>query len=178
MVKGLNLDSSYVSRVAGEKRRSRKHALLAEFGRIHRLNQHKINNAPLRLGCRQPTANLPAIASTTSTTAATTAAAPTAWPSPIPAPSARALRLGTGLIYIKRASPDLAAVERGNRFLAILRVRHLDKAKAARTSGVAIGHDANPVHLSVGFEEVTQFLFCSIEIEIAYKNVLHAIASV
>ena len=48
------------------------------------------------------------------------------------------------------------------------------KAEPARAPGVAIGHDADAIHLTMGFEHLPQFFFRSIEVEIPNENILQA----
>ncbi len=104
---------------------------------------------------------IPSASSATESTASTTTAAGT-------------IRLGTRFIHIERASANLAAVNAGNRFLAFLGVCHLDKAEAARTASIAISHDADTVHLSIGRKQLSQFIFPSVKIQIADENILQA----
>jgi hypothetical protein len=88
-----------------------------------------------------------------------------------------AFYLRTRFIYIERASANLAAVESGYRFFAFLSICHFDEAEAARASGVTVGHDADAIYLSMSGEELPQFVFGSIEIQVANKDILHAMAS-
>ena len=85
--------------------------------------------------------DLPAIAATTAAAFASAASAsPTA---------ASAFRLGARFVHVQGASADLRAVESRDRLISFLGVRHLDKAKTTRAARVAVGHDADPIYLSV-----------------------------
>jgi hypothetical protein len=111
---------------------------------------------------------LPATASTTAatlTTAATTTAA------------AGTFGFGTRFVYVQSSSTNLRAVQRSDRFFSVLGACHFDKAKSARASSVAIGHDADSIHLAVNFEKLTQLFFGRVEIQVSNKDVLHANAS-
>jgi hypothetical protein len=106
------------------------------------------------------------IASAATTTAVATAATTTA-----------AFGLGPRFIYVDGASADLRTVESGNCLFSIFVAGHLNETKAARAAGIAIGHDAHAVDLSVRFEELPKFIFIGVEAEIPHKNILHASAS-
>ena len=54
------------------------------------------------------------------------------------------------------------------------RVGHFHKTEPARAAGVAVGHDADPVYLSVRLEHLPQFFFRSIEVEVPNENILQA----
>src|SRR5271169_2212024 len=114
-----------------------------------------------------PTTTTAAAATTISTIAATSAATT----------SADAFCLGPRFVDVDGASADLCAVQRRDRLLAVLAAGHLDEAEAARTSGVAVRHDAHPVHLPVRLKRLAQFVFVGVEAEIPHKNILHASAS-
>jgi len=101
-----------------------------------------------------------AIAAASATTAETTAAS--------------AVVLGPSFVDIDGASTELAAVECGDGFFAIFIAVHFDEAKATGASGIAIGHDADTVDLTVAFENLPEFVFTGIETEIPHKDVLHA----
>src|SRR5579872_306257 len=79
-------------------------------------------------------------ATTSATMSATEASAATA---------TGAVRFGTRFIYIESATTDLRAVDSGNGLLAFLSIRHLNESKTARAASLAIGQDADPVHLTV-----------------------------
>jgi hypothetical protein len=88
-----------------------------------------------------------------------------------------ALDLGTRFVHVQSTPADLAAVHRRDGLLSIFGACHFDKAEAARTSGIAISHDADAVDLSVCLEKFAQFVFRSVEVEVPNKYVLHANAS-
>src|SRR5208337_3249999 len=82
-------------------------------------------------------------------------AASTTIPAAAP-PAPATLGLGTRFIHVQLASANLGAVERSDGFVSILGTGHLNEAEAAGASGVAVGHDADPVDLSVGGKELAQ----------------------
>jgi hypothetical protein len=104
---------------------------------------------------------------------ATTSATATAI-TPISAATSTALHLGTGFVDVQRPSPELSAVQGGNRFVSFFGVGHLYKTEPARAAGVTIGHDANPVDLSVRLEHPPQFFFRCVEVEVPNENILQA----
>jgi hypothetical protein len=108
------------------------------------------------------------------TTPAAVSSAPSA---AITAASTAAFDFGTRLIDVQSAPANLAAVHRCDGFLAVFRACHFDEAEAPRSAGIAVSHDAYPVHLSVCLEQPAQFVFRSIEVKVANENVLHANAS-
>jgi len=104
---------------------------------------------------------------------------------PVPAPAATAiaassaassatLDLRTRFIHVQSPPADLIAVQRRNGFFSVLRARHLHETESARAPGIPVRHDADPVHLSVYLEELSQFIFRSVEVEVPNENVLHA----
>jgi hypothetical protein len=109
------------------------------------------------------TATVSAAAATISTTAAT--------------PTTGALDLRTRFIHVQGAPANLTAVQRRNGFLSVFRTRHLNEAETARTSGIPVRHDADPVHLPVYLEKLAQLVFRSVEVEVPNKDILHANAS-
>jgi hypothetical protein len=68
----------------------------------------------------------------------------------------------------------LAAIEGCDGFVALFRVGHFYKPETARAAGVAISHDADAIHLSVRREQLAQFVFPGVEIQIAHEYILHA----
>jgi hypothetical protein len=123
----------------------------------------------------------PAATATAPTSISSTATAATAWtPTTIPAtttPSSPAFDFGACFVYIERPSADLGAIESCDGFVSLFCVGHFDKAETARASGVAIIHNTYAVHLSVSFEELSQFFFRSIEVQVPHKDILQASAS-
>ena len=113
-------------------------------------------------------AELPTTASATTAalpaTATTTAAAPAAF------------RFGARFVHVQGSSADLRSVQSSDCLLSIFRACHLDKSETPRASRVAVGQDADAIDLAVGLEELTQFVFCRIEIQVSHKDVLQASA--
>src|ERR1700728_459820 len=116
------------------------------------------------------TATLPTTATSVSPAIATSASA-------IASASSGVLSLGARLVYVQRAAADLRAVQRRDGFLSIFVAGHFHKAEAARTSGIAIGHNAHPLHLPKRFEHLPRFVFRCVKAQISDKNILHASTS-
>jgi hypothetical protein len=122
--------------------------------------------------------DLVAVPATATATAAMSAASATAIPAAAATSTTSAtLDLGSGFVDVERASPNLSAVECRDGFIALFGVAHFHKAEAARAAGVAVRHDADAVHLPMGFEKFAQFIFPGIEVEVANENIFHGIAS-
>src|ERR1700678_2173378 len=120
----------------------------------------------------EPSVTAPA---TAATAAATTVAATTSAPASAVAPAASGVfGLRTRLVHVERASTHLRAVQCGDGFFSVFIAGHLDKAEAARASGVAVGHDADPVHLPERFKHLPEFVFRSVKAQVSHKNILHA----
>jgi len=125
---------------------------------------------------------LPAVAATTAaattvsaaTTTATSTIAATTASAPIATTTAAALGLGAGFVDVDGAPANLATVEGCDRFFAVFVAGHLDKTETAGAAGIAIGHDAHTVHLSVTFEKLPELILTGIEAEVSYKDILHA----
>jgi hypothetical protein len=107
--------------------------------------------------------NLPAVPATTATSPAVTAAT-----------TANALCFGPCFVHVQRPSGKLSTIKRRDRFFAFFGVRHLDESEATRAAGIAIRHNADPIHLSVGSKKVAQLIFRDVEIEVANKDVFQA----
>ena len=107
-------------------------------------------------------------------TSSPSTAAATATVSTISAATTAAFHLGTCFVHIQSPSAHLAAVESGDGFFSFFRVRHLYKTEATRTAGIPVGHDADTIHLTIRREQLTQFVFTGIEIQISYENVLQS----
>jgi hypothetical protein len=115
---------------------------------------------------------------TTATAAAATVSAAISAPaSAVASTAARVLGFGARLIHVERASADLRAVQRSDGLLSILVARHFHKAESARASSIAVGHDADPVHLTMRLKHLPQFFFRCVKAQVANKNILHASAS-
>jgi len=110
-------------------------------------------------------------------TAATTAATFAATTSAATTTTAAALWLRTGFVHIQSSPAHLGAIQGGDCLLSVFRARHLDETEAAGTACVAVGHDRDPIHLSVRFEQLAQFFFRRVEIQVSNKDVLQARAS-
>jgi hypothetical protein len=125
---------------------------------------------------------LPASAAATTTTAASTAstasstASTTAIATAVATASAGALSLWTSLVDVERAAVHLRPIEGSDSLLSIFSAGHFHKAETARAAGVAVGHNAHPIHLPIHLEHLTQLVFRRIEIEVANENILQAIA--
>ena len=65
-----------------------------------------------------------------------------------------------GFSHVESPPGELLALEslygRGGRRI----IRHFDKAKPTGTAGVAIRHDIDSVHHTIGLKELTYVLFC------------------
>jgi hypothetical protein len=137
------------------------------------------NRTPVAKGVARPAARpnaklLPTASSAAATAAATpVSAAISASASTVASAAAGVLRLGTRLVHVERATADLRAIQRSNSFFSILVAGHFHKAEPARPSGIAVGHDADPVHLSVRLKHLPQFFFRRVKAQISYKDVLH-----
>jgi hypothetical protein len=88
--------------------------------------------------------------------------------------STAALNLRTRFIDVQGPPADLSAVQRRYGLFSVFRARHLHEAESARAPGVPVGHNADPVHLPVYLEKLSQFIFRSVEVEVPNENVLHA----
>jgi hypothetical protein len=109
--------------------------------------------------------------------APTTAAAAFATPTTAATPPASSFGLRTSFVHVQRASTYLGAIQCSDRFLSVLSACHLDKAEAARASSIPVGHNADPINLTVNFEQLPQFFFRRVEIQVSNKDVLQASAS-
>jgi hypothetical protein len=118
-----------------------------------------------------------AISTIASAATAATTTVSTAAPTAVTTTTAAAFHLRTGFVNVDRASAELGTVERRDGFFTVFAAAHFDEAEAARTTRVAVGHDAYAVHLSVRLERLAQFVFTCIEAEVTYENILHASAS-
>jgi hypothetical protein len=112
-----------------------------------------------------PVPPAPTAAVSSASSAAIATAAPTAFD------------LGTRLVNVQSTPANLAAVHRCDGFLSIFGARHFDKAEAARSASIPVGHNADAIHLSMSLEKLAQFVFRSVEVKVPNKDVLHANAS-
>src|ERR1700722_8944600 len=117
-----------------------------------------------------------ATASAAAATAAS-AAVTTAISATVASTASGALGLGPSLVHVQGAPADLRAVERGDGLFSVLVAGHFHEPKPARTSRIAVGHDAYPIDLPVWLEQLPQLVFGGAEAEISDKNILHASAS-
>jgi hypothetical protein len=120
------------------------------------------------------TAATAAAATAISAAATTTVSATVSTATTVSAATAAALNFGASFIYVQGASADLAAVEGCDGFVSLFGVGHFYKPETAGTTGVPVGHDADAIHLSMRCEQLAQFVFPGIEIQIAHEYILHA----
>jgi hypothetical protein len=71
----------------------------------------------------------------------------------------------------------LRSIQSGDRFFSVLVAGHLDEAEAAGASSIAIGHNADPVHLPERLKHLPQFVFRRVKAQVAYENILQASSS-
>ena len=67
------------------------------------------------------------------------------------------------------------AVQRGNGGIRLGVIRHLDKSKAARAAGIAVGYHGGAFDRAVRLEELTQFILGKAEREVANEDFFHVI---
>ena len=118
---------------------------------------------------------LPAIASAATAAASTASAAITA--SAATTASAAAFRFRPRFVDVDRAPADLRAVQRRNRLLAVFVAGHLHESESTGASGIAVGHDADSIHLPERLKQLPQFVFGCVEAQIPHKDILHSSAS-
>ena len=118
-----------------------------------------------------------AAASAAPAAATTVPAAISSSASAVASPASAVLSFWTRLVHIQRASANLRTVQRGDGLLSIFVDGHFHKAEAARPPGIAVGHDANPVHLPEGLEHLPQFVFRCVKAQVPHENILQASAS-
>jgi len=116
------------------------------------------------------------VAVSTATAAVTAVTAPTSVPGASTSTTTATLGFGTRLIHVQLASTEFAAIQRGNGFFPVLGAGHFHKTEPPRPSGVAVGHQADTVHLSIDCEKFPEFVFRSVEVEVSNENVLQASA--
>src|SRR5438270_2882137 len=118
-------------------------------------------------------AGLPASAATAAASAAVASASTAST-----CAASGAFGFGTSFIYVERTAAVLGAIQGGDSFVALFRIRHLDEPEPARSSSVAVRQDRHPIHLSILLEQLAQLIFPSVEAEIPNEDILHADASV
>ncbi|MCU1270224.1 MAG: hypothetical protein JWN74_1518 [Acidobacteriaceae bacterium] len=90
-----------------------------------------------------------------------------------PATAAGALRFRAGFVHINGASADLASIQFGNGLVPFFAVCHLDETESPRTSGFAVGEDADPVDRPIRFEDLAQLILRGVEAEVPNENIFH-----
>jgi hypothetical protein len=124
------------------------------------------------------TAATTAAATTTAAIAATAAATATAKTAATPAATKTAAApagLGPGFIHIESARSQLVSIHRADGFFRLFIVGHLNKTKAARLAGIAVLQNSDVFDLPVSCKSLPKFIFCNVEIQITYIDILHAI---
>jgi hypothetical protein len=130
--------------------------------------------APLRPNARF----LPAASSAPATApSATVSAAIAASAATVASATSGVLGLGARLVHVERPSAYLRTIQPRNGLFSVLVAGHFHKAEPARPSGIAVGHDADPIHLPERFKHLPQFVFRCVKTQVPYKNILHASAS-
>jgi hypothetical protein len=109
--------------------------------------------------------NLVAAASAAPAAAATTTfpAALSATASAVASTASAMLSLRPRLIHIQSAATDLRAIQCGDGLVSIFIAGHFHKTESARAPGIAVGHDADPVHLPEWLKHLSQFVFRRVE---------------
>ena len=87
--------------------------------------------------------------------------------------ASRAFRLRTSFVNGQRASIEFAAAERRDGAIAFGIHTHLDKGKTLLLPCLAIGDNADAVHLAVLLEQGSDSVLGHVITEISYKNILH-----
>jgi hypothetical protein len=93
---------------------------------------------------------------TAAETAPTTASATEAFPA---AEATGAVCFWLGFIDLESAAAEFGPVQRGDGFLCLARVGHLDEGKPARTASIAVSHHAHFFHGAMSFEDTSQLGF-------------------
>jgi hypothetical protein len=128
------------------------------------------------IGFRCLPAAAPAATAAAATTVATAFSATAAAITPA-ATAAGVLSFGARFVHVERAPAHLLAIQRCNGFFSILVAGHFHEAEAARAPGIAVGHDADPVHLPEGLKHLPQLVFRCVEAQVPYENILHSSSS-
>src|SRR5262245_26298780 len=91
------------------------------------------------------------------------------WAAPVLARAS--LLAGSCLIDGQGPAPLRRPIKPSNRRIGLHGVRHLDKAKAPRTSGHTISHNLDPLHGAIGGKELLDVAFGGLPIYIADKDI-------
>jgi hypothetical protein len=119
---------------------------------------------------------LPAASATTAAPTAVAAAPAAAVPTSASAVASAAsgvFCLRTSLVHVERASAHLRTIQCRDGLLSIVIAGHLYKSETARSPGIPIGHNADPVHLPERLKHLPQLIFRSVKAQVPYENVLH-----
>jgi hypothetical protein len=102
----------------------------------------------------------------------------TAATEPSAASTAAATRFffGARFVDFHGAPAEIAAVECGDGFGCRCGIGHFYECESARTSGVAIGDDADALDCAMRLEKSTQFRFSGAVRDVAYKQILHSVS--
>ncbi len=90
-----------------------------------------------------------------------------------PATPSTSLHFGSSFVDVDTPPSELGAIERGDCFFTVFVIRHFHKSEASRTTRVTICHDRGAIYRAVWAKQLAQIVFGGVEIEIAYKDVLH-----
>src|SRR3954465_2805628 len=76
-------------------------------------------------------------------------------------------------IHIDCPSAELAAVQSRNGLVAFFAICHFDETESPRSSGFAIGENADAIDRPVRFEDFAQLFFRSVKTEVPNENIFH-----
>src|ERR1035438_8205183 len=110
-------------------------------------------------------------AAATTAAAATVTAAISATAATVASAAASMLGFRARLVHVEGAAAHLRAVQCSDGFFSIFVAGHFHKAEPARTSGIAIRHDADSVHLSERFKHLAQFVFRCVKAHVPHKAI-------
>ena len=120
--------------------------------------------------------NRPCLVSRLAVTAAASATTPAAAePAASAAAAKAALRLRSRFVDIECPAVQSVAIEGLDRLIGLSFICHFHERESARPPGIPVGHDAGTVDGSVPLKQGAQRFFGSVEIQIAYEDVLHII---
>ncbi len=77
-------------------------------------------------------------------------------------------------IHFESAATDFRSIQRGNGFVRLGIIAHLDETKSARAAGIAISNDTDTVHCPMRLKCLAQFLFRCRKRQVANKNVFQS----